>query len=96
MSPRAYSDHYTAADRKRLAPSRLALAQLMLDGSWHDPYELAKKLGKANAGTITSHLRDLKASGTYDYERVRLGSMHKYRLFIRTPEQLPLLEATAQ
>jgi hypothetical protein len=84
--------HYTDEDRKRLAPSRKALAVLMLDGLWHDPYELAKRLSKPNAGTITSHLRDLKASGVYDYERQREGTLHRYRLTVRTPEQLPLLE----
>lgn len=92
----APQDHYTEADRKRLSPNRLRLAAAMLDGGWHDPYELAKSLGLQNAGTITSHLRDLKASGIYTYERQRLGALHKYKLSVRKPEQLPLLEAHAQ
>lgn len=94
MSRKEPSDHYTAEDKKRLAPGRLALAKLMLDAGWFDPYELAQRLGKRNPSTVMSHLRDLKASGVYTYERVRLGALHKYRLTIATPEQLPLLEAS--
>lgn len=92
---RTASDHYTDEDRKRLAPSRLALAAIMIGGGWFDPYELAAKIGKRNPSTVMSHLRDLKASGKYTYERVRLGALHKYRLTIAVPEQLPLLEASA-
>ena len=86
-------DHYTAEDRKRLAPSRLALAKLMKDGAWHSPYELAKSLGLQNAGTVTSHLRDLKASGIYGYRRQRAGALHLYQLFVSVPEQLPLFQS---
>ncbi len=85
--------HYTDYDRKRLAPGRLALANLMLErGGWWSPDALAHVLHARNAGTITSHLRDLKASGVYTYERRRQGPLHEYRLSIRMPEQMPLFE----
>jgi hypothetical protein len=83
--------HYTQEDRRRLAPGRVALATLMLDDAWHTPYELAQKLGLQNAGTVTSHLRDLKASGLYTYERRRTANLHEYKLKVVHPEQLPLL-----
>ena len=84
--------HYTIEDRRRLAPSRVALASVMLDGQWHSPYDLATELGMQNAGTITSHLRDLKASGIYTYQRRRQGARHEYLLTVVKPEQLPLLK----
>lgn len=84
--------HYTRYDRKRLCRNRRRLAAWMLRRGFKTPYEAAAALGVDNPGSITSHLRDLKASGFYTLERIRLNrkGLHAYRLRRNTREQLPL------
>ena len=89
-------DQFELEDRRRLTPHNRRVALFMADHQWRTPYEIGEALGIRNPGTVTSRLRDLAASGMYDLERERvLGQpgVHRYRLSIHKPEQLPLLEA---
>ena len=81
-------------DRRRLQPRNRVVALLMADHQWRTPAEIGKALG-IRKGTVTSRLRDLKASGAYDLERMRVPGqpgVYWYRLSIHRPEQLTLLE----
>lgn len=83
-------------DRRRLTPHNRRVALFMADHVWRTPYEIGEALGIRNAGTVTSRLRDIAASGVYDLERERVSGqpgVHRYRLSIHKPEQLTLLEA---
>ena len=89
-------DHYTDADRARTKPIRDAVCDTMLGRGWMDLDAVAREIG-ARVGTVASKLRELTdadhAHLGLGYERRALSKgRHEYRLFVRQPEQLPLLE----
>ena len=86
-------DSYTRADRLRLWPSRRQILDAMRNGKWTDPYTLCRQLNIRNPGTVTSHIRDLKATGFWTYERIRArgkGGLFLYRLIRLKREQMDL------
>lgn len=80
-------------DRIRLAPSRLKVAAVMADEGWHRTDKLCEAVGLRNLGTLTSRIRDLAAYGGFCYDKrpTDTKGVYEYRLFVRVPEQLPLL-----
>lgn len=89
-------DHYTEADMARTRPIREQVKEIMIDAGWMDLDDVALLIG-ARPGTVASKLRELvDADHAYlglAYERRGMGKgRHEYRLFVRQPEQLTLLE----
>jgi hypothetical protein len=90
--------HYTDEDRARLTPHLSRVRDFMLDAGWIDADNAAKHLGM-RSGTLLSKLRELCDTRhsflglAYDRKATGRG-VHLYRLFVREPEQLTLLEGT--
>jgi hypothetical protein len=90
------TDHYTDTDRARTAPLKWRARDYLLDAGWHDMDDVAQHLG-CRVGTLLSKMREFN-----DYHHTQHGLVferrtagkgrHEYRLFIRRPEQLTLLE----
>ena len=76
-------------DKQRLTPKNTRVSDFMEDGKWRTPYQIGEALKIKNAGTVTSRLRDLKASGSYELERRRgkEAGVHEYRLTKSLPVQ---------
>ena len=94
-------DHYASEDRRRTLPVRQALKALMLPegvqvGAWWDMDEAAKALG-ARVATCQSKFREFNdyhhvADGIRAESEPLGGGRWRYRLTVRQPEQLPLLD----
>jgi hypothetical protein len=91
-------DHFTEADKERLRPARERVINCMVGRGWIDLDQVAKEVG-IRVGTVASKLREVcdkdHAYLGLAYDRMRdenRPGIHLYRLFIRIPEQLNLLE----
>lgn len=89
--------HYTELDRQRLAPKLRTVINAMVGRGWIRLEDVSKETG-IKLGTVASRLReacdvDHAYLGLDKARRCVAPGVHEYMLFIRQPEQLPLLEA---
>lgn len=82
-------------ERERLKPANAKVLAAFLDAGWLTLESVAKTIGLRHESTVASRLRDIKATGRYDYERrkTEVKGINEYRLFekVGNPLQLELL-----
>lgn len=57
----------TSVKKGNLTPSMRIVAEVMADGEWYSLADICSILGTRNWGSVASRIRDLKATGRFNY-----------------------------